>query len=82
LTFKWLQVKGWRLLSYASRTSLFKVLILSIGQQPLSFLASKPTLIKHPFTVRKKKVTIFERGRQIIFAYISWQMKCTASFRI
>ena len=31
---------------------------------------------------KKRKVTIFEREKQINFAYVSWQMKCTASFKI
>ena len=59
LMFKWLQVKGWMLLSYVSRTSLFKVLILSVCQQPLSFLGTQPTLIKHTFTVKKKESDYF-----------------------
>lgn len=50
-----------RYLMLRELTSLFKALILSICQQPLSFLAVQPTLIKHTFTVRKNKVTIFER---------------------
>lgn len=63
-------------------TSLFKALILSICQQPLSFLAVQPTLIKHTSTVRKNKVTIFEREKRLIFAFVSWQMSRTATLRI
>lgn len=52
-------------------TSLFELLILSLCQQRLSFLAFQPTLMRHTFTGRKKKVTIFDMARPRVLADIS-----------